>query len=139
MSMVFRLQISVGGSTPIYRQIVEQIRREILCGNLSPETQLPSVRKLAEDLVINPNTVVRAFQELIRDGMVESHQGSGYFVAQRRQMFAKEERQRRLDEVLNAYVNEALTLDFSPEQILRAVQERLRGYSQQQDKGRSRR
>jgi GntR family transcriptional regulator len=75
--------------------------------------QLPTVRALAEELVVNPNTVARAYQDLIRDGLLESRAGIGVFVGERRQVFSRSERDRRLDEAMRPLLLEALILDFS--------------------------
>ena len=107
-----------------------RLRRSILSGSLPAGSQLPSVRSLAEELVINPNTVVRAFQELIRDGVVESQHGRGYFVVARRQVFSKEERLRRLREVTLPFISEALVLGFERDQIVQAIDEQIRRHSE---------
>lgn len=65
---------------PIYLQLMEQVKHAITTGALEPGEQLPSIRKVAEDLVINPNTVVKAYRELEHDGVIEMRQGTGAFV-----------------------------------------------------------
>ena len=118
--MILELKITTGSDVPIYRQIVDRLRRAMLGGQLPPGSQLPSVRVLAEQLVINPNTVVRAYQELARDGVVQSQQGRGFFVAEKRQVYTDQERLRRLNAVLEPLVSEAIMLDFSPDEVLQA-------------------
>ena len=93
-----------------------------------PGDRLPSVRSLAQRLVINPNTVARAYGELARDGVIESQQGKGYFVATRRQVYTKAHRRRRLAPLLEALVSEAALLDFSADEVMAALQEKLRDY-----------
>jgi GntR family transcriptional regulator len=122
----FRLNISTGASTPIYRQIVEQVRLGVATGALPPGHPLPSVRSLAEELLINFNTVAKAYAELVRDGVLESHQGRGVFVAsKKRQVYSRPERLRRLQQALDAFVHEAVFLDFSAEDIRKAVDDKL--------------
>ncbi len=121
-------RISTGSTTPIYRQLIDQIRLAILRGRLTPGDQLPSVRALAGRLVINPNTVARGYGELARDGVIESQQGKGYFVASKRQVYTKAERRRRLLPLLEALVSEAALLDFSADDVAAAVEEKLREY-----------
>ena len=75
---MFRLNPSAG--VPVYLQLIEQVKHGIAIGALRPGDQLPTVRKLAEQLVINPNTVVRAYRELQHEGILELKQGSGAFV-----------------------------------------------------------
>ena len=77
--MIFRLNASSG--VPLYLQLMEQIRHGIETGALKAGDQLPTIRKLAEDLVMNPNTVVRAYRELEHEGIIELHHGSGAFVS----------------------------------------------------------
>ena len=76
--MVFRLNPSSG--VPVYVQLMEQVKHALDTGALRPGDQLPTIRKLAEDLVVNPNTVVRAYRDLEHEGLVELRQGSGAFV-----------------------------------------------------------
>jgi GntR family transcriptional regulator len=77
--MIFRLNASSG--VPLYLQLMEQIRHGIETGALKAGDQLPTIRKLAEDLVMNPNTVVRAYRELEHEGVIELRHGSGAFVS----------------------------------------------------------
>ena len=121
----FHIQITTGAGTPIYRQIVDQVRLAVATGTLPPGHAMPSVRSLAEQLLVNPNTVVKAYAELVRDGVLESHHGLGFFVAAKRQVYSRTERQRRLQQALNAFVHEAVFLDFSAEEIRKAVDEKL--------------
>jgi GntR family transcriptional regulator len=121
----FQITITTGGGTPIYRQIVEQVRLGVATGVLAPGDAMPSVRSLAEQHVVNPNTVVKAYAELVRDGVLESHHGKGFFVAEKRQVYSRAERLRRLRLALDAFVHEAVFLDFTPEQIRQVVDEKL--------------
>ncbi len=121
----FNIQITTGSSTAIYRQIVDQVRLAVATGGLSPGDAMPSVRALAERLAINFNTVAKAYGELVRDGVLESLQGKGYFVAERRQVYSEAERLRRLRQALDAFVREAVFLDFSDDEIRRALDDRL--------------
>ena len=121
-------RISTGSTTPIYRQLIDQIRLVVLRGRLTPGDRLPSVRSLAQRLVINPNTVARAYGELARDGVIESQQGKGYFVATKRQVYTKAHRRRRLTPLLEALVSEAALLDFSADDVMTALEEKLREY-----------
>jgi GntR family transcriptional regulator len=78
--MVFRSNPSSG--VPVYLQLIEQVKHAIDVGALRPGEQLPAIRKVAEDLVINPNTVAKAYRDLEHDGVIELRQGAGAFVAQ---------------------------------------------------------
>jgi DNA-binding transcriptional regulator YhcF (GntR family) len=76
---VFRFD--AGSGVPIYRQIVQQVRRDVMLGRLRPGDQLPSVKEVVDALSVNPNTVVKAFSELEHQGLVVRRQGVGTFVA----------------------------------------------------------
>jgi len=108
MSLSF--SISPASDVPIFRQIIQQIHRAVAVGRLSVGEQLPAVRALAEALVINPNTVARSYQELIREGVLESRSGRGVFVSERRQVFSDAERARRLQHAAEQLCHEALLL-----------------------------
>jgi GntR family transcriptional regulator len=84
------------------------------------------VRVLAEQLVINPNTVARTYADLIREGVLEAQKGKGVFVARRRSVYTKAERLRRLDASLEALVNEGVRLGFSPDELREALERKLR-------------
>ena len=121
----FHINITTGTGTPIYRQIVEQVRLGVATGSLAPGDAMPSVRSLAEQHVVNPNTVVKAYAELVRDGILESHHGKGFFVAEKRQVYSRAERLRRLRQALDTFVHEAVFLDFTADEIRQVVDEKL--------------
>ncbi len=108
--MSLSLSISPASDVPIFRQITQQIHRAAAVGRLRVGEQLPAVRVLAEELVINPNTVARSYQELIREGLLESRSGRGVFVSERRQVFADVERVRRLQHAAEQLCHEAILL-----------------------------
>jgi GntR family transcriptional regulator len=121
----FHINVTTGAGTPIYRQIVDQVRLAVATGALSPGEALPSVRNLAEQLVINFNTVSKAYAELVREGVLDSLQGKGFFVAEKRQIYSRGERLRRLRHAVDTFIHEAVFLDFSAEEIRKAVDEKL--------------
>jgi GntR family transcriptional regulator len=121
----FDISVTTGSRTPIYRQIVDQARLAVATGALPPGQAMPSVRSLAERLVVNANTVVKAYSELVRDGVLESQQGLGFFVAAKRQIYSKAERVRRLRQAVDTFVHEAVFLDFSADEIRKAVDQKL--------------
>ncbi len=116
-----QIQIVPNSSIPIFRQIADQVRRLVATGKLQLGDPVPSVRQLAKDLVINPNTVAKAYADLTRDGVLEGQQGRGLFVAKRKSVYTKAERVRRLDEAIQRLIGEGLTLDFSSEEIVERV------------------
>src|SRR5690349_7041634 len=121
----FHIHVTTGAATPIYRQIVDQVRLAAATGDLPPGQAMPSVRSLADQLVINFNTVAKAYGELVRDGVLESLQGKGFFVAEKRQIYSKAERLRRLRQAVDAFIHEAVFLDFTADEIRSAVDEKL--------------
>ncbi len=112
--MTLRFQISPGSQSPIYRQIVDQARLAIATGKAKPGDALPSVRALAEELVVNPNTIAKAYAQLASEGLIETHPGKGVFFAARRQVYTQAERARRIDHALDAFIQEALCLGLTP-------------------------
>jgi GntR family transcriptional regulator len=122
----FQINVTTGSGTPIYRQIMDQVRLGVATGALAPGDPLPSVRALADRLVINANTVAKAYAELVRDGVLESQQGLGFFVAnKKRQVYSRAERLRRLHQALDTFVHEAVFLDFTADEIRQAVDGKL--------------
>ena len=121
----FHISVTTGTGTPIYRQIIDQVRLAMATGALRPGQTMPSVRSLAERLVVNANTVVKAYAELVRDGVLESQQGMGFYVAEKRQIYSKAERLRRLRLAVDDFMHEAVFLDFSAEEIRAVVEEKL--------------
>ena len=121
----FQVNVTTGSGTPIYRQIIDQVRLGVATGALRPGQAMPSVRNLAERLVVNANTVVKAYAELVRDGVLEAQQGMGFFVAEKRQIYSKAERLRRLRLAVDDFIHEAVFLDFRAEEIRKVVDEKL--------------
>jgi GntR family transcriptional regulator len=119
------IAISTGSDTPIYKQITDQVRLGIATGRLAVGDQLPSVRALAEDLLLNPNTVARAYTDLSRDGMIESRSGRGVFVIRKRRVFTRAAGRRRLDPLLDALIGEALAMDFAREELSDLFEKKL--------------
>ena len=118
-----RLRIQAG-STPIYQQIADQIRRRIAAGRLAAGERLPSVRVLAESLTVNPNTVARAYRELEHDRFVMSRQGDGVFVADRSSPFLARDRQKLLDRAVDRLLGEAEQLDIPLEDVVGVLRRR---------------
>jgi GntR family transcriptional regulator len=122
------LHVDTASRLPIYRQLAQQIREAIARGELQPEKGLPSVRQLSRDLVVNPNTVARAYTELEREGLLVSRPGRGIFVAQPRNDLTPAARDRRLTEQLDRWLTEAVHLGYSADEVLRLVAARAREF-----------
>ena len=128
--MKVNIAISTGSDTPIYKQITDQVRLGIATGKLSIGDQLPSVRALAEELLLNPNTVARAYADLAREGMIESRPGRGVFVIRKRRVFTREEGRRRLEPLLDALIGEAMAMDFGREELRDTFEKKLGQWKQ---------
>lgn len=115
--MSLNIVISTGSNTPIYRQITDQVRLAVATGRLAVSDQLPSVRALAEELVLNPNTVARAYMDLAREGLIESRPGRGVFIIRKRKVFTREEGRRRLEPLIESLIGEAMAMDFTREEL----------------------
>ncbi|GGC65851.1 GntR family transcriptional regulator [Undibacterium terreum] len=128
------LNITTGDPRPIVRQIVDGIRRQIIAGDLPVGAALPSVRGLAQQLGINPNTVAKAYAELTTEGWLNARAAQGLFVAPQRQRLSDEEREHRLNQAIHHFVGEVIALDYSPESITLAVSAALQQFSHKKTK-----
>ena len=120
--MAFALNPKSG--VPIYRQIQDQIRYGIASGKLRAGEQLPTVRALAVDLAVNPNTVIKAYTELERQGVLTTEQGSGTFVAPPLAVtLAPEDRQAKLRALCTEFLGQAAQYGFAPSDVLRMIRQ----------------
>jgi GntR family transcriptional regulator len=122
------LQIVTGDPRPITRQISDGVKRQIAAGDLLPGDALPSVRGLAQQLSINPNTVAKAYVELTGEGWLLSRTGLGVFVAEQRQRLSDTERERRFGEAVDRFVSDVIGLDYPQQTILDRVAAELSHY-----------
>jgi GntR family transcriptional regulator len=116
--------IDLKSGVPFYRQIIEQIKFGIGRGDLKPGDRLPTVRQLAVDLSINPNTVIRAYRELEIEGVLDTQQGSGTFVGERRPEIDALERRRMLDQILTELLARASGYGFTLDEVLEGLRQR---------------
>src|SRR6188474_1324344 len=116
------------GRTPIYRQLIEQIRERVARGKLEPGERLPSVRQLSKDLVVNPNTVARAYTELEREGVLNTRPGLGVFVAKPQAELTSKARDERLGAIIDRLLTEAVHLGYTAEGVEKMVAARLRQF-----------
>jgi GntR family transcriptional regulator len=121
----FRLQLDLRSGVPVYRQIMDQVLGAVASGRLTSGDQLPTVRQLAVDLSINPNTVIRAYRELEIRGFLDTHQGSGTFISQQRVEQNDEERVRKLDLIVSDAIARAGAEGFTAKQVLDRLKELL--------------
>ena len=116
------IQIDSKSGVPFYRQIIEQVKYAIARGHLEPGDQLPTVRRLAVELSVNPNTVVRAYRELEIEHMLDTQQGSGTFVSNTRPEIDQLERQRMLDQILTDLLARASSYGLTLGEVLVGLQ-----------------
>ncbi|MBU5220621.1 GntR family transcriptional regulator [Bacillus albus] len=102
---------------PIYVQVMEYIKKEIVTGRLAPGEKIPAVRELAGELQVNPNTIQRTFQELEREGVAETRRGTGRFVTMNEEKI-KELRKEMAKELLDNFIDGMNNLGFMEEEIL---------------------
>ncbi|HVU90451.1 MAG TPA: GntR family transcriptional regulator [Pirellulales bacterium] len=125
------MQYSISPATgvPIYQQLIDQIAAGIARGQLRPNQRLPSVRELSQTLVVNPNTVARAYTELEREGVLYTRQGLGVFVAEAPQPVAKRARRERLLKLIDPLLVEAVRLGCTAEELIELIAERTRQFA----------
>jgi len=119
-----KIGIDAKSGVPFYRQIIEQVKFAIARGDLAVGDRLPTVRQLAVDLSINPNTVIRAYRELEIEGVLETQQGSGTFVGEREPQVDELERQRMLDQIITELLARAAGYGFSLDEVLEGLRHR---------------
>jgi GntR family transcriptional regulator len=111
------ISIDASNDVPIFRQIVQQIKTAVAMGRLLPEDPLPSVRQLAVELAVNPNTVARAYLDLEIEGVIYKRQGAGTFVSGQGVEMSKSERRRVLNELLEKALVEGVNLGLSEREL----------------------
>ena len=111
------ISIDASSDVPIFRQIVQQIKTAVAMGRLQPEDPLPSVRQLAVDLAVNPNTVARAYLDLEIEGVIYKRQGAGTFVSTQGVRVSKNERLRVLSELIEKALVEGVNLGLDEEEL----------------------
>ena|ERR1041385_4835862 len=120
--MEFRLDLRSG--VPVYRQIIDQVTGGMAAGTLAPGDQLPTVRQVAVDLSINPNTVVRAYRELEIRGVLETQQGTGTFISHKKVKRDEVERERQLNQIVSDFVARAGAAGFTIDELLEELHDR---------------
>lgn len=119
----FQARLDLRSGVPVYRQIIDQVTGAIATGALVGGDQLPTVRQLAVDLLINPNTVIRAYRELEIRGVLETQQGTGTFISHQKVQRDDAERQRKLTQLVGEFAARAGSAGFSVEELLERLQE----------------
>ena len=118
------IRISANDGVPIYLQIVNQVKYLVASGRLAPGVELPPIRVLAERLLINPNTVARAYRELEVAGVVVKRRTAGTFVSDNGSPLARRERLKILTERIDALLAEARQMDFNIDETVQLLRQR---------------
>src|SRR5580698_9900529 len=119
----FAFRLDAHSGVPVYRQLMDQVQAAMASGTLTTGDQLPTVRQVAVDLAINPNTVSRAYREMEIRGLLDTEQGTGTFVADRKVEYSKDERERMLGQLVGEFVSRAGAAGFSLKQLMKALRD----------------
>ena len=119
-----QIHISANDGVPIYLQIVNQVKYLIASGRLKSEEELPPIRVLADRLLVNPNTVARAYRELETAGLVEKRRTAGTYVSEGVSTLARRERVKILTERIDALLAEARQMDISFDELVKLAEGR---------------
>jgi GntR family transcriptional regulator len=120
----FEFRLDLHSGVPVYRQIIDQVLGGIAAGTLPAGAQIPTVRQVAVDLSINPNTVVRAYRELEIRGVLETQQGTGTFISHQKVKPDEVERRRRLGQLVTELVSRAGASGFTIDELVEELNER---------------
>ena len=119
-----KFNIDPASGVPFYRQIIDQIKYAISRGDLKPGDQLPTVRQIAVDLAINPNTVSKAYSQLEILGILETQQGSGTYISAQKVEVPELERQEKLDTLCREFISSAGSYGFTIQELFEALRDR---------------
>jgi len=119
----FAFRLDGHSGVPVYRQLIDQVQGAIASGVLRPGNQLPTVRLVAVDLAINPNTVMRAYREMEIRGILDTQQGTGTFIADRQAEPSQEERGRKLAQLVSEFVSRAGSAGLTVNELIAALQQ----------------
>jgi GntR family transcriptional regulator len=117
----FAFRLDADSGVPVYRQLIDQVTGALASGSLAAGNQLPTVRQVAVDLAINPNTVMRAYRELEIRGILETQQGTGTFISRQKPKRPDAERQRQLSQLVSDFLARAGSAGFTVEELLEQI------------------
>jgi GntR family transcriptional regulator len=121
----FGFRLDEHSGVPVYRQLIDQIQGGIASGMLAAGAQLPTVRQVAVDLAINPNTVLRAYRELEIRGVIDTQQGTGTFISERKPKRDDGEHDRKLDQLAGEVAARAGAAGFTIQEVVEALREKI--------------
>jgi GntR family transcriptional regulator len=119
----FAFRLDPHSGVPVYRQLIDQVQGAVASGTVAVGDQLPTVRQVAVDLAINPNTVLRAYREMEIRGTLDTQQGSGTFIADKKLEYSEVERDRQLAQLVAEFASRAGAAGFTLKQLVRALRE----------------
>ncbi len=119
----FAFRLDGHSGVPVYRQLIDQVQGAIAAGALKPGDQLPTVRLVAVELAINPNTVMRAYREMEIRGILDTQQGTGTFIADRPAEPSNDHRQRQLNQLVSEFVSRAGAAGLTLDELIHALQQ----------------
>ena len=122
-SREFSFRIDGHSGVPVYRQLIDQVQGAMASGALRPGDQLPTVRLVAVELAINPNTVLRAYREMEIRGIVDTQQGTGTFIADRPPQATTEQREKQLAQLVTEFVSRAGAAGLTVNEMIDALQQ----------------
>ncbi len=129
-----QIHVSAHDGVPIYLQIVNQVKYLVASGRLAPGDEVPPIRTLAQQLVINPNTVAKAYHELEREGVVTKRHGAGTYVSDNGSPLAKRERTKILTQRIDALLAEARHMDVPLDDVVQLIRQRHTNLEEKGDK-----
>lgn len=124
MKDTFQFGLDLHSGVPVYRQLIDQVQAGIAAGHLRVGDKLPTVRQAAVDLEVNPNTVMRAYREMEIRGILETQQGTGTFIAQKKIERSDLEHERQLQQLVGEVAARAGAHGFTLAEVIEALQER---------------
>ncbi len=132
-----QIHLEAKDGVPIYLQVMQQVKYLIASGRLQPGEELPSIRTLAEQLLVNPNTIARAYRELELAGVVEKRRTAGTYVAENGSPLARKERLKLINERIDRLLVEAFQMGFDLDDVLKLVQKSQLAIDHQKQEERS--
>ncbi|QSH40096.1 GntR family transcriptional regulator [Lentisphaerota bacterium ZTH] len=123
---MYGIKLNFDGGMPIYLQVVNQIKHLIASRRLQPGSELPPIRKLAQSLLVNPNTVVKAYKELERQGIVFTKRGTGTFISEGHSPLNKKEQKKVIGSLAGQLVTQAKLLNIPMAEIIQEIEKQFK-------------
>src|SRR5512140_753055 len=118
---IMQFRIDNASDRPVYQQIVDQVKRDVALGRIANGEKLPTIRQLAAQLVMNPNTIAKAYRQLEQEGIIVTRPGAGAFIANLDNTLSKEVRKKMLCEQLELVVVEAIHMQVDKQTLLKWI------------------